>query len=407
MERKIVKWSINDLVNNKPNIGFPEFQREPTVWNLTKKQKLIDSILRGFDISPIYLYEVGENTYDCIDGRQRLNAIFSFVGLNDDTDKYNNFKISIDNEIYADSNKFLLDLKEKTYTDLAECHGIDASLEQTAKEAFDTYEINLIVIDNKLENPLELNLLFERLQIASVLNAGEKLHAMTGEMRDFIFKALPDGIQNHQFLARISPPYRRYAREQIAAQIALNYFSLKGNKKDFARSRYIDLQIFFKDKAKLAEADKSLIQNIRNILDTISNSFREDLAVIENRAIAVSTFLFASQLIENGKENKLAKFKDFLKEFIATIKWQVKAHNKMESATEYQDILTGFQNYITQAAGESYAIKKRHDFIAKYFEHYETSGEIIGDRQFDERNSIKAKDVRSSDIYSKIKLPES
>ena len=46
-------WTIDQLVKNANIIDFPEFQREPSIWRLDKKQRLIDSILRGFDISSI------------------------------------------------------------------------------------------------------------------------------------------------------------------------------------------------------------------------------------------------------------------------------------------------------------------------------------------------------------------
>ena len=56
-------WTIKVLLDiyTKGSIDFPEYQREPNVWNLYKKQRLIDSILRGFDIAPIYVFKKGEN----------------------------------------------------------------------------------------------------------------------------------------------------------------------------------------------------------------------------------------------------------------------------------------------------------------------------------------------------------
>ena len=241
MKRDIVKLTIDELKSNQHNIGFPDFQREPTVWDLDMKRGLVDSIFRGFDISPIYLYKKGEDSYDCIDGRQRINAIYSFLGLKGSSDKHNNFRIQRRNEIYSNESPGLSSLlgriNNKTYLELKD-----------DKKIFDKYEINIVVIDTKLDNVLELNLLFTRLQLGETLNSGEKLNAMTGAMRDFIFKELPEGIRNHLFFESISTPYRRFVGAQIGAQIALNYFSRNSEKKDFTRSRYIDLQIFFKDK---------------------------------------------------------------------------------------------------------------------------------------------------------------
>lgn len=399
MEREIIKWTIQYLINNRPNIGFPDFQREPNVWDLLLKQKLIDSIFRGFDISPIYLYKKGEDSYDCIDGKQRLNAIYSFMGLNEGIeDANNNFKIRMRNEIYIDDDSFIANLEGKTYTNLDTV---------TEKPKFDNYNLNIILIDTPLVNDEELNLLFLRLQIASVLNSGEKLHAMSGDMRNFVFSDLPDGIRNHNFFNSINVPYRRYAKEQIAAQIALNYFSLHVHEQgDFTRSRYIDLQLFFKRKRDFLPQDIELTDNIKRILDDLSGYLEEAVGIIQNRAIAVTTFLYAAHLIENNEIDKLSRFKGFLVDFISTLKWQVKEHHNLRAAEEYRDMLTSFQNYVTQAAGESYAIRNRHNFIKDYFEHYYQHNEIKGDSQYNASHDRSAQEERGNIVFRLMALPE-
>ena len=83
MKKKNIRWSIDDLVKHYKSFEFPEFQREPSVWDLNKKRKLIDSHLRNFDIASIYLHKCDDGYFECIDGRQRINAIMSFLGLNE------------------------------------------------------------------------------------------------------------------------------------------------------------------------------------------------------------------------------------------------------------------------------------------------------------------------------------
>ena len=81
------------------DIEFPEYQREPDVWNREQKQRLIDSILREFDISSIYFYRKEDDSLECIDGRQRLNAIMSFLGRNVADNEDNGFPLRFHNEI--------------------------------------------------------------------------------------------------------------------------------------------------------------------------------------------------------------------------------------------------------------------------------------------------------------------
>jgi len=55
-----------------------EYQRSE-VWRLPKKQLLLDSILRNFDISKIFLRQLVDGRYECLDGQQRLKAIFGYL----------------------------------------------------------------------------------------------------------------------------------------------------------------------------------------------------------------------------------------------------------------------------------------------------------------------------------------
>ncbi|OGN89324.1 MAG: hypothetical protein A2158_01315 [Chloroflexi bacterium RBG_13_46_14] len=428
MDRELDQWTIKNLVEKKrPFLGFPEFQREPTVWDLKKKQKLIDSILRNYDIAPIYLYKKDEYNFECIDGRQRINAIYSFVGVNDDNNKEanNKFKMSIENEIYDDTDFPFMSLSGATYEDLE--NDDNQKEHKEYKDAFDNfneYKLNIVLLssdtDNEEKNEQELSLQFIRLNLLSALNAGEKLHAMSGNMRNFIFNELFTEIpgeqkRKHPFFKSIKIPYRRYAKEQVAAQIALNYFSLMTPPNTFSRSRYIDLQYFFKRKTKFNDNDTRLTKEILEILNIIVQHLDEALTIIRNRAIAVSTFLYIAESIYNEEEKKvdsekakeiLPQFKDFLIEFLATLKWQLSLYRSANQNHQYREIFTDFQNYITNAAGESYALTRRHAFIKKYFNHYRDNNEIIGDSQYFTDTGRNAKAERANFISGQLELPE-
>jgi 5-methylcytosine-specific restriction endonuclease McrA len=77
---------ISELVNlyedDQLNLE-PGFQRQ-SVWSLNDRGKLIDSILRGYPLPAIFLYrreESGLVKFDVIDGKQRLESIFMFMGV--------------------------------------------------------------------------------------------------------------------------------------------------------------------------------------------------------------------------------------------------------------------------------------------------------------------------------------
>jgi hypothetical protein len=362
-------WKISELVENIGKIEFPEFQREPTVWKLVKKQSLIDSILRGFDISSIYFHRKESGGYDCIDGRQRLNAILSFLGINGSDEDHNGFNLKIENEIYND---------EGLFNDI-DSHRYERIKDTPWGQQIRDYKLNIVEI-SEVDNDEELNLLFLRLQIAAVLNAGEKLHAMTGDMRDAIFY----DIKEHTFFDKINIPPRRYAKEQVAAQIVLNEFSRRDNG-TFHRSRYIDLQEFFKAHGKFTPKDKRTILKIKSNLDKTVECFQQRLKHLNNRAISVSVYLFVSQLIEEGKQDEIDQFVDFLEMFLRTLKWQLPQGVRMNPA--YYDLVR-FQTNITQAAGERSAIERRRDFLGSYFYHYKGNNAIKGDEEYRKNTGI-------------------
>jgi len=367
--------TIETLLNLYPQIDFPEYQREPSVWELWKKQRLIDSILRDIDIASIYLFKKGDSSYDCIDGRQRINAILSFLGENDLPDQHNKFSLKIFNEIFEENTKinYLNNLKFEELT-------------KKWKEKVLQYEINIVEID-KVDNQQELNLMFLRLQLGSILNSGEKLHAMSGDMREAVFNK----IGKHKFFNEIKIPYRRYAREQVAAQLALNFFTKQKNNQ-FHSSRYIDLQDFLKEYSKFSKDDENYMSQINCNLNNITKVFGQKLKLIKNRAIAVSVFLFVSELInEQQKENNINMFVSFFEKFILTLKWQISEGLDMDR--EYQNLLK-FQRYVTQAAGEKYAIENRHKFWTEYFEYYVKEEKIKGDKQFSKRTGTNPDDIR-------------
>lgn len=83
-----------DIMLDTPNGKIP-LQR-PYVWSQLQKQSLIESMLKGIDISIIsvciYTNEAGERIYQVIDGKQRLSTILSFFR--------NEFPLVIDNVDY-------------------------------------------------------------------------------------------------------------------------------------------------------------------------------------------------------------------------------------------------------------------------------------------------------------------
>lgn len=372
MKKENIQWSIRDLLEKIDDIEFPEYQREPTVWDLDRKRKLIDSILRNFDIASIYLYKRDDGNYDCIDGRQRINAIISFLGLNegkedDPENRYHNkFKFISSDELLG--LKSLEEFHEKTWNEL--------NKEQQDKIL--NYKFNIIEI-SEIQTDEELNLMFLRLQLGAHLNGGEKLKAMVGDMRDLIFKKFENkpALGSHDYFNYLQVPQRRFSKELTASQIAINFFSLS-KKEGYKRARFVDLQEFFKNYQKFDNQDYEIANLLYTRLDNAYNCIIKNGGLtLKNRAIGISTFFFINKLIAAGLDNKLKSFIDFLKLFLVRLKEQVEKGIDIEA--RYRDLLK-FQTYISQAAAEKYAVENRQKFLEDYFENYLKNGKIKGDK---------------------------
>ena len=369
MKKKNLKWTIEDLMKRYKNIEFPEFQREPNVWNLDKKRKLIDSILRKFDIANIYLYKREDGNYECIDGRQRINAILSFVGLYEgkqeegNSNQYNNyFKFISSDELLGGD--LLKNYTNKTYQEFS----------SNQKENLKQYEFNIIEITQISEEEDELNLMFLRLQLGVPLNAGEKLNAMLGDMRNMVFNKL----SKRKYFTFLNIPKRRFSKELTASQIAINFFSIQASN-HFERARFIDLQEFFKNHLKFTKDDKETTELLNKRLIDVYNYINKEKAInLKNRAIGITVFFFINSMIEGNNINQIKKFIKFLNEFLKRLKSQIAKGIDIE--TRYRDLLK-FQTYVSQAAVEKYAIENRQKFLEEYFKYYlDSGGKIKGDK---------------------------
>ena len=81
-QTRTVQELVHHFQRNHLNLN-PGFQRD-SVWSDRDRAKLIDSILRKYPVPAIFLHEThkdGSIIYDVIDGKQRIESIFRFMGV--------------------------------------------------------------------------------------------------------------------------------------------------------------------------------------------------------------------------------------------------------------------------------------------------------------------------------------
>lgn len=345
MKRKIENWTVNEIYKKREDISFPDFQREPYLWNKEMKALLIDSIINDYDIPKLYFYyKDSDASYDVIDGQQRLWAIWQFI----------------DNEY-----EIVLRGKKALFNDLP----------KKTQNTILAYTLQISVISGDYDEFMDRYLrdMFLRLQLGLLLVAGEKLNASKGSMRNFVFKEM----KQHSFIEELGIPSRRFAKETLCAQICANSY-YRATEDTFVRTRYDDLRLFFEEFSKPSGQDKVNYDLMRKRVDkTLNKLYREfsgRLDIIRNRSLALSIYLIFEEYIENKQEKKLFKFADFTEELTRRL--------KEESAKGFDrtnEILYKFSSYLNNAPGERYQIANRHREINELYNFFLKNRKIKGD----------------------------
>jgi hypothetical protein len=375
MEKTTLPWSVDDLESNFSSINFPEYQREPNIWSLVAKQRLVDSMVRQFDIASLYFYMDEDGAIDCIDGRQRIGAIMSFLNKNPE-DPDNGFEFKILNEIYEDENHPFDALDGATFADIEERATAD-DLAGSLVSAFRNYALTIVQLSGS-RRPEEFNLQFTRLNVGTIINSGEKLHAMVGQLRNACFAE--GGLGEHAFFEKTRIPTRRFAKEQVAAQVVVQILSLETTG-DFTRTRHFDLQRAFKAYATLSEDQRATIGRVKDLLDLLESAF-EELGVLRNRAITVSTVLLAWKLgVSNDAEAR--KVAEFINGFVCRLQWQVKKGLDVDGEYRY---FIDFQRHLTQASVEKPAVQARSETLAREYSKWLETGEFTGDEEYQRKS---------------------
>lgn len=143
----------------------PDFQRG-RVWPVTKQQKLIDTILRGWAVPAVHLLVLKDHTLAVLDGQQRLNAMIDFLNDGFKVKSFEPYDASLDH------------LVGRRFSELPP---------HTQRMIFSYKVSSYRLYEYEPEEPYEL---FFRLNLPTGLTQAEKRNALIGGAREQVKELL-------------------------------------------------------------------------------------------------------------------------------------------------------------------------------------------------------------------------
>jgi hypothetical protein len=269
---KLAPWepdlkTVVDRIDSKDIDLQPDFQRQE-IWPAPKKRRLIDTIVRGWSVPPIFLVVIGDGRMEVLDGQQRLAAIRDFV--------HNDF--SIDGDITP------LDAAVKALGGQ-----FYKTLPATSKRLFDQYTLRCFKLtDYRPDEPSEL---FYRLNQPSMLTAGEQRNAFFGPAREQL-KVLVNLFESlGNVKSTIGFSNVRLAYDDIFARLLcfleVGSFGVKSTEAVISQR--------FKERV---EFSTNLIQRVERSIDLFTKSRSTAGSIRLNKASTLSWLLFFSRFDE-------------------------------------------------------------------------------------------------------------
>lgn len=286
MKMRSARRAIDKIYKRRDRYEIPEWQRQE-VWSRSKKQNLIDSILKGWKLPKFYFLRASEDpeAYEVVDGQQRLSAILEFF-------------------------ENALPLADKPAKDFGGTWYRD--LPDMVVDAFDDYEIEYDEITDATED--DIKEFFQRLQEGLPLTSAEKLNSIPSRLRDYVMK-----LTKHSFFSRVRASDRRYGHFDIVAKAA----AIEVDGMDVGL-RYDDLRAVFESQSEFASSS-NVATRLDAALGFLDKGITDEQAqLLRNRTIVQSLLTLACQVVQSGRgaghEQRLA---EFYSTFLVELKRQV------------------------------------------------------------------------------------
>ena len=333
---------VQTIVNRikRGNISFThKLQRREGVWNKFQKSLLIDSLLRGYPINPIYIISEGGKDY-VIDGVQRLSTISSFLN--------NEFSISKNiNSIIVDDNSFEIagkkfkdekaKINKKTTASEGNTEKSSKTLDPIVQDVLTSAQIQIIEISDYTDE--EVREMFRRLNSGKPLNTSQK---MTPDMSDELSHAISN-IISHPFFEKVLTSAQFKSSVDLSVAMEILMLSEISDQYDFGSFRKEDRLKFieyYNDKV-----NKNKVELILHALDKLNESFDIDTKFPKT---SISMICYSAYRVLKDKKS-FGNFVKFVNDFLDGYNTNEEYKAFCESGTSNAEMVKGRLDYWRKA----------------------------------------------------------
>ena len=284
MKRYNMNISCKGLYNRmaRNEINFDCAVQRGLVWDIAKKRLLIHSILYGYTVPAFYLAKNDDGTFDSLDGKQRSNAIYSFI--NGEFNLGEDFPVVFNDE--GRENNFSGYFFE--------------TLPEWAQDRIKDFSLTVYYYEDITEE--EVREFFRRINNGKPLSAVELTRVQAKSIAKFQTLAAHPAIQ----MITTEKGKSRFSDENIAMQCyAMLYMEDADFSTKFFRPWIVNTDITDEQMGKITKA----LEKVKNLLDILGEEPKENkenarvLRRLKSRTHFVSAVYLAA-LAENMDETE-------------------------------------------------------------------------------------------------------
>ncbi len=246
----------------------PEFQRFFR-WNDYQKTKLIESIILGFPIPPIFVSQREDGVWDVVDGLQRLSTIYQFVGILKDENG------ELVPPLKLKPTKYLPSFEGKSWEDPDHPEGSLFGLSSAQRLLIKRTKINVNILQKESDSSAKYEL-FQRLNTGgSIANAQEVRSCIVVSKNPDLYRWMKELSDNEDFQSCIALN-EKSLEEQYDLEILSRFLVLRTI--DLKSVRGLgDVETFFTDNIiKISEDEGYSLEKeglaFRNTFKILNNS---------------------------------------------------------------------------------------------------------------------------------------